>query len=821
LRQNRASPKAEEFVRALRYLGVATLLLVIALFGLLLWYRQASLPLHEGRLEARGLEQTVRIERDASGIPNIVAASERDASLALGFAHAQDRLWQMEVNRRIASGRLAEILGPGALDADKFLRTIGVRATAVSIFENLDAEHRELLEAYAAGVNAYLARRGGPLPPEFLLTRAPAPEPWEPADSIGWSLMMAWDLARYSYLMELRRLQLAQRFSVAEINDFYPPYPGDAPAATADYAEIYRLLGLRRSAQFESGPRDIASLELGFGEPEGVGSNNWVVAGGRSVSGKPLLANDPHLGLTTPSLWYFAALTAPGVRVIGATLPGLPGIVIGRNDRVAWSFTNTGVDQQDFYLERLHPEDPGQYQTPDGWARFATHVERIRVRGGDDVELTVRRSRHGPVLSGLASIDKVFRHERYVLALRWSALEPDDRTVVAIRALNRAANFDEAERALAQFQVVTQSALVADVDGRIGMVVTGRIPVRGKDHDLRGIAPAPGWDARYDWSGYLPPEQAPRVRDPASGFVVTANHKVVAADYPHHLTHDWFLPYRARRVEHLLDSRAKHDVATFRSIQADDTSLAARDLMALLRNTQPLTEHGRDALARLKAWDGRMKADTPEPLLFHAWMRELKHRIYADDFGPLAADFVDGSERTAALLHLLAGRANSRDWCDDRTTSQRIESCATLASEALDDSVLGLLQATRRDAAGLRWGEAHQAVGEHRPMSNVPGLQQLFELRTAYPGDTFTINVGALSHRAESPFSTRHAASLRAIYDFAALDRNSIWVHSTGQVGNPFSDLYSSMLPMWRDVRYLPMRRAAAGEVTVLELRPG
>jgi penicillin amidase len=476
---------------------------------------------------------------------------------------------------------LAEVLGAGALEADKFLRTIGIRRTAESIYRNLDAEHRALLVAYAEGVNAFLERRGGPLPPEFLLARAPAPEPWEPADSIGWSLMMAWDLARYSYLMELRRLQLAQRFPVAEINDFYPPYPGDAPAATIDYAELYRLLGLRRGAQLSAGPRDLAP-ELGFGESEGVGSNNWVIARGRSVGNQPLLANDPHLGLSAPSLWYFAAIDAPGVKAIGATLPGFPGVVIGRNHRVAWSFTNTGVDQQDLYLERLHPEDRGKYQTPDGWMPFETRIERIRVKGGADVELAVRTSRHGPVLSGLASVDKAFRHAQYVLALRWTALEPQDRTVAAIRSLNRAVDIDEAERALAQFDLITQTALVADADGRIGMVVTGRIPVRGRNHDLRGIVPAPGWEAHYDWTGFLPHAESPRVRDPASGFLVSANHKVVAADYPHHLTHDWFLPYRARRVEQLLDGRAKHDVATFRSIQADDLSLVARDLMALL-----------------------------------------------------------------------------------------------------------------------------------------------------------------------------------------------------------------------------------------------
>jgi penicillin amidase len=390
---------------------------------------------------------------------------------------------------------------------------------------------------------------------------------------------------------------LAQRFSVAEINDIYP-LPGRCAGRDADYADLYRLLD---SGAAQSIPRrDVASREPGFGEPEGV-VGGWVVVGSCSVSGKPL-PRTISPGARRASCGT-VALSAPGLRAIRATLPGLPGIIIGRNDRVAWSFTNTGVDQQDLYLERLHPEDPGRYQTPDGWAQFATHVERIRVKGGDDVELTVRRSRHGPVLSGLVNIDKAFRHEQYVIALRWTALESVDSTVAAIRSLNTAANIDEAEAAR-RFQLVTQSALVADVDGRIGMVVTGRIPVRGADHDLRGIVPAPGWDARYDWLGYLPPEQAPRVRDPASGFIVTANHKVVAPDYPHHLTHDWFLPYRARRVEQLLDGRAKPDVATVRSMQADDTSLAARDLMTLLQNTQPLTEHGRDALARLKAWDG-------------------------------------------------------------------------------------------------------------------------------------------------------------------------------------------------------------------------
>ncbi|HYM48035.1 MAG TPA: penicillin acylase family protein, partial [Burkholderiaceae bacterium] len=392
--------------------------------------------------------------------------------------------------------------------------------------------------------------------------------------------------------------------------------------------------------------------------------------------------------------------------------------------------------------------------------------------------------------------------------------------MAAIRALNKARNVDQAEQALAQFQIVTQSALIADVDGKIGMMVTGRIPMRDRANDLNGVVPAPGWEARYDWRGYLPIEQAPRTRDPASGLIVTANHKVVSSTYPHHLTYDWFLPYRARRVEQLLDARGKHDVATFKAIQADVTSFAARDMLALLQESQPLTEAGRDAFARLNAWSFQMKTDVPEPLIYHAWMRELKHRIFADDLGALTDDFVDSAELTSTLLHVLSGRAQARDWCDDRSTEQRFETCRSLAGPALDAAVTQLTQASGRDVAGLRWGEAHYAGAEHRPMSSVPGLRRLFELRTAYPGDTHTVNVGALSHRAESPFSTRYTATLRAIYDFATLESNSFWVLSSGQTGNPFSDSYASMLPLWRDVRYLPMRPPAAGEAITLELRP-
>ncbi|HEX5639068.1 MAG TPA: penicillin acylase family protein [Burkholderiaceae bacterium] len=808
-------------MRALRIAGFAVVLLLVGVLGVFLWFRQASLPVHEGVVRVPFLQQAVRIERDEHGIPHVIGASELDAAFGLGYAHAQDRLWQMEMNRRVAAGRLSELLGPAALDADRFLRTLGIRHAAERIYAGMDGEDRMLADAYAAGVNAFLAVRSGPLPVEFLLTRAPRPEPWTAADSIGWSLIMAWDLARYSHTMELRRLALAQRFSLAELNDIHPPYPGGTSPPTADYTEMYRLMGLRQAGVIDIATR-LASLVpgLGFGAGDDVGSNNWVAAGSRTVSGRPLLANDPHLGLSTPSLWYFAALTAPGLNVIGATLPGVPGVLLGHNDRVAWSFTNTGADQQDLYIERVNPANGNEYATPDGWAAYTERTETIRVRGGEEVRLLVRETRHGPVLSGLASIDETFAHPRYVLALRWAALEPADTSFAAVRALNKARSAAEVEAALGQFQLVTQSAVYADVDGQIGMVVTGRIPVRRPDNDLAGIAPAPGWDARYDWAGYLPFEQAPRLRDPPGGVIVTANHRIVGDDYPHHLTHDWFLPYRARRIERLLSERARHDATTFKAIQADIRSQAALDLMEMLRDTKPLTEAGRDAIARLLRWDGSMDPQRPEPLVFHAWMRELKHRAFEDDFGPLTAEYVDAMERTPFLLRVLSGRAQARDWCDDRRTGHRVESCAAIAAEALDAAVMRLTSASGSDVAGLRWGDAHLAIGEHRPLSSVGWLSRFVELRTPFPGDTYTVNVGALTHRPDAPFSTRHGPSLRAIYDLAALDRNSSWVLSSGQSGSPFAEHYADMVPLWRDAQYLPMRPAAGSDRRVLELRP-
>ncbi len=800
------SPRAR--TRWPRRLAQSALVLVAAAAGGFAWYRQTSLPAHEGERSVPGLAAPVSIVRDSNAVPVIRADSEADALFGLGYAHAQDRLWQIDFNRRIAQGRLAEILGPAAVDTDRFVRTLGVYRAAQSIAANLDAETRALLDAYAAGVNAYLATRTEALPPEFLLLRAPAPQPWTAVDSIAWSLMMAWDLSR-SYLNELKRLRLATRLTRAEIDEFLPPYPGDAPPAVADYVELYRVLGLARGGT-AAVPEQAAQLAAahpvaGFGEGEGVGSNNWVVAGSRTATGRPLLANDPHLGLTVPSVWYFARLQAPALDVFGATLPGVPYVILGRTARVAWGFTNTGPDVQDLYVERVNPADPGEYQTPDGYARFETRIEVIRVRGAEDVRLVVRTTRHGPVISGaLAAVDRALpRGEaRYVLALRWAALEPADATMRALRGMNRARDAHEFEQALRDWQLVQQSIVFADADGRIGMVAPGRVPVRRADNDLMGLVPSPGWDARYDWDGWLPYEALPRVIDPPSGYIVTANHKITPPGYAAYLTSEWFLPYRAARIAALIESQPLHTPQSFRRIQADVVSLAARDLLAALAHVQPRSAAARIVLDRLRAWDGAMFVDAPEPVLLHAWLRRLRSRMFDDELGPLAADFVASSELVQATLNVLMGRARARDWCDDATTARR-ETCDEVAAEALEEAI-GDLAHDGRDLLALRWGDFHRAVLEHRPLSNAGFMRDLFQLAAPVPGDSYTINVGQLVLRGERPFSTRHAASLRAVYDLSDAGGDA-WIFAPGQLGHPLSPQYRALLSAWQTAEHVPL----------------
>ncbi|KPK04903.1 MAG: acyl-homoserine lactone acylase [Betaproteobacteria bacterium SG8_39] len=792
----------------------ALVLLAVVVAGGGYAYLHRSLPQVEGTLRLPGLKAEITVLRDAWRIPHIYAASVDDAMFGLGFVHAQDRLWQMEMNRRIGAGRLAEVLGPGALDTDKFLRTLGVRRAAQASLEALDGKTRDTLDAYAAGVNAFLATNPV-LPPEFWLLRV-EPQPWMPVDSVAWTKMMAWDLGG-NWKNEVLRMRLAKNFSLARINEFLPPYPGEAPPQIQDLKELYRALGVD-TVRLAQSAENIATQTSSY-LIEAAGSNNWVVSGEHTASGKPLLANDPHLGLTAPPVWYFAHLVAPGLNAIGATLPGVPAIVLGRNQRIAWGFTNTGPDVQDLYIEKL--EGDGKYLAPDGPRTFETLRETIRVRGAEDVQLTVRRTRHGPVLSEVSQSAGAVTPRGHVLAFSWTALAKDDRTMQSALKIARAGNWREFLTAAEDLHAPQQNIVYADVDGNIGFVAAGRVPVRKPDNDLRGLAPAPGWLAKYDWDGYLPFGALPRVLNPRKGTIVTANHKIVPPDYPHYITAEWQPPYRAERIEALLEAEPKHSSSSFARMQADSASLAVRELLPHFRATRPRSEAARRALARLSAWDGTMAKNLPEPLIVVAWWRELTRAIYADELGD--AFRLNWRPRAQFVANVLADRDGQSRWCDDVNTPAR-ETCAEVLALSLEAALADLRNRFGDDLAQWRWGAAHTARHEHRPLGRQKWLAPLFDIAVPSAGDAYTVNVGRSDFFDDAePFTNRHSASLRAIYDLSDLDK-SLFIHSGGQSGNPLSPHYAAFSEAWAKTEYIPMRtdRAMieAGEVKKLVLLP-
>ncbi len=672
-----------------------------------------------------------------------------------------------------------------------------------------------MLASYAAGVNALLST-DPVLPVEFLLTGT-RPEPWSPVDSIVWVKMMAWDLGG-NWRNELLRMRLAKTLPLARIHEFLPPYPGDAPLPIADLKELYG--GLENEAIRLAGLDIERLLSLAPpGLPEGAGSNNWVVAGIRSASGKPLLANDPHLSLTAPAVWYFAHIHTPDQNVIGATLPGVPVVTLGRNDRVAWGFTNTGPDVQDLYLERI--DTSGGYITPNGPAAFKVILETIKVKGSDDVKLEVRVSRHGPIISDVAKSALDVTPRGYAIAFAWTALAEDDLTIQSSIELGRAANWQDFLAAARKFNAPQQNILYADVEGNIGYVAAGRIPVRKPENDLKGLAPAPGWDAKYDWAGYIPFEDLPQNYNPASGRLWTANDKIVAPGYKPFITSEWQPPYRSERIGALIEATPKHNVASFARMHADVQSLAMREALPYLLATSARSDNARKALAMLGKWNGEMRRDRPEPLIVAAWWRELTRQIYADELGE--AFQPNWSPRAQFIINVLADRAGQSRWCDDVRTPG-VENCADVLALSLESALADLHRRYGADMSAWRWGEAHQARHEHRPLGRQPLLARIFDISAPSAGDTYTVNVGQHYLNDEAaPFANRHAPSLRAIYDLSDPEK-SLFIHSGGQSGNRLSPHYKSFTEPWANGEYIPMitdrKRIESARHTTLRLVP-
>lgn len=772
-----------------RRLVTLVLTLVVALpvlaGGAYLWLR-TSLPDYDGTVAVTGPSAPVEIVRDARAIPHIHAASRDDALFALGFAHAQDRLWQMEMLRRLGQGRLSEIAGEATLGVDRLVRTLGFYRLSEAIVEHMAPDARAALEAYAAGVNAYLETRGGALPPEFVLTGID-PEPWRPADSIVWGKVMTLQLSGNWYGERLR-LALARHLSAEQIDDLWPATDGGGAVTLAAHAPLWR----RVASLLGRGPIP-GGLDRGGGA-----SNEWVVDGRHSASGLPILANDPHLGFQAPNLWYLARLEAPGLSVAGATVPGVPIMLLGQNDHVAWGLTTTNGDTSDLVIERLAPGDPGRYLTPDGARPFTTREEVIALRDGETRRVIIRETRHGPVVSDLWADDNP-AEPGHVIALRSTALGDDDLTAQAMMRLHAAGSVAEALESLRDYRAPQQNFVIADDAGSIAFIAAGDLPVRRNGN---GFMPVPGWTDAFAWTGMVPFEALPQAVDPPSGRLVNANNAVTGDGYPYFVSREYDAPYRAQRIADLLDDDpGPHTVARSIAMQADILSPAATALLPVLLAAGPGGDRARKAHALLAAWDGRMDRERPEPLIFTAWLRALNRALYEDELADSFERY--WNLRADVVLHMLTRRPA---WCDDVRT-QATEDCGSRISAALDRALDDLAARHGDDPAGWRWGEAHRATFPHRVLDFVPVVRDFASFDIPVGGGWYTLDRNAPDIADEdAPYASVHGAGYRAVYDLADPGQSRVSV-AGGQSGNPLSPHYRDMLSAWRDFDYLSLAR--------------
>lgn len=761
-----------------------------------LYYLRTGLAPTEGIVSLPGLGAPATVRRDGAGVAYVNAASAADGWYAMGFVHAQDRLWQMDFQRRIGAGRLSEVMGPASLAYDRYMRTLGLYRVAERNLQALGPQTRAALDAYAAGVNAYLKQRTGPLPPEFLLLRY-EPEPWRPVDSLVWGRVMALQLAD-NMRQELLRARLSRKLSPQQMADLYPSTVRREQPTTVATADLDRL--------WAALPLDL----MGNGA-----SNEWAVDGQRSATGKPVLANDPHLRFIMPNLWYLARLTTPQASLAGATVPGIPFFILGHNDRIAWGMTTTHGDTQDLFVERIDPSDPGRYATPDGPRAFVQREETIQVRGEAPATLVVRETRHGPVVSDIVSGTAGVTSGSDVLSLGFAALAGDDRTAEALHLLNYATDWSSFLAALGKFHSPLQNFAYADIDGNIGFAVAGRVPLRRSGD---GRLPAPGWAGTHEWNGWVPFDQLPRAFNPPGGVIVNANNKPAPDALVQALGSDWDSTYRARRIQDLLAIEPKLTVEAAAAMQNDALSLPARDLLGILTQVEPHDDRGRRAVALLKTWDGRMDRRRPEPLIFAAWLRELNRLLYADELGPLFADYWDLRPDVVELM-----LTQRRQWCDDVSTPG-VETCEGRVAAALERALDWIAARQGGSPAGWRWGDAHAARLPHPVLGKVWPVNRWANQSIPADGDNYTLGrAGGAIGDERDPFGAIHGASYRAVYDLSDLD-NSRFMQASGQSGHILSSHYADMLRRWREGRMIriPVEPAPAPKekIAVLKLVP-
>jgi penicillin G amidase len=767
----------------------------------------------KGKLRLRGLHASVEIITDRYGVPHIYAQNEDDLYFAQGYMHAQERLWQMEFNRRIGSGRLAEIFGEIAIEADCFMRRLGLHRASAQELARLPKESRRLLQAYANGVNAYIERNKNKLPVEFTLLRF-TPEPWKIADSIQWSKMMGWNLGGNWETEVIRALLVSQLGPqrAAKLEAGYDPthpliIPPGVPYGGINAGMLEQYENLKRLS--------------GFGMMGA--SNNWVVDGTMTVTGSPILCNDPHLGQTAPSIWYECHLVAPGLDVVGASFPGTPGVVIGHNQHIAWGVTNAVSDVEDLYIEKFNPQNPRQYEYKGQWQEAEVIREEITVKGRKEPIIEeVRVTRHGPILATMPNPQAVETADsnghapesaELPLALRWTGLE-QCHIITSIQKLNRATNWEEFRDAMRDWDVPPQNVIYADQEGNIGYIMAGAIPIRAQG---QGLLPSPGWTGEYEWIAFIPFDELPQTYNPEQHFIVTANNRVVDDDYPYYITNEWLNGYRAQRIRDLLlakSGKGKLSLSDMAAIQADQYSIPASQIVPFALKAQPENGLAKAAQDLLRTWDYVLSPTSTAAAIYATFLYKLERIVLSallgDErlrerylgTGTLMITPTNGytSRDKPLLIRLLneqndAWFANSAILNGPRTWQETINSAFAAAVEELREK-LG------DDISRWQYGKIHRMTYNH-VLGSVKPLDKVFN-RGPIPvgGDIDTVNMGATYP--DQPEVIITVPSFRQIVNLAD-PAASLSGHAPGQSGQPADKHYDDFIKPWLNVEHHPM----------------
>ena len=791
--------------------------LIVAWIGYL--FLTLSLPVKEGITHLKGLQQEVKIIYDNTGIPRIYAKSDNDAFFAVGYVHAQNRLWQMEMQRRLGHGRLSEVFGRSYLQTDKLMRTLGLHSVAKKNIQHLDIVAKEGLQSYVDGVNAWI-NKNAILPIEFYIFGV-RPEAWKLEDSLLQAKLMAFNLDT-NYRDELTFSLLSKIVGVSKAEELRSGYSLDNALVT----EIDKKMSVESISNLLALNEKISSSFRLAGK--NAGSNAWVVSGKHTKSGKPLLANDPHLKTQIPSAWFLAEIHGDNLHVTGATVPGLPYVLIGHNEFISWGVTALKADVQDLYLERTHYLDENLYEVDGEWVKMHVQEQWINVRADFPVFLNkplapvkwhVRSTRHGPLIS-----DAIGKLET-PMALKWTALEEDDTSYLGFLNINYATDWSSFKQSLKNYRAPGLNFVYADTMGNIGYIAGAYIPIRAKGD---GSLPVSGWNSEFEWQGYIPQEELPQSFNPPSGYIVTANNKNHGIDYPHFISRDWAPGYRADRIVELLSEKIsteeKITIEDFVAIQGDLKNLQAQSIVSFFTNVPVNTQRQKQAVNYLKNWDLIAGENSIAASIYHMWLKYFSHSILEDKL-QVELLHMNRTKEQESLVHFIFPqflekliKGNSDYWCDEIATDI-VENCNHFALLSLDRALDDLSIIAGSNMKKWQWGKLHNTHYPHSVFTKINLLDAVFDREIPSGGDAYTVNVANTFFSMENGFRQVAGASYRQVIDLNDWSRSG-FINNTGQSGNIISDHYDDFVEPHKNLNLLPMYvndRQAEGKTLLLK----